>query len=87
MDLADIPNNDTIIWLSHTKAHPAVRFFSHSLTHSLVLYNSNIASVFFNQWQKTAEGSGNCDEEEIVKSLEYPFKGGRGFESLAHTVA
>ncbi len=34
---------------------------------------------------KTAEGSGNCDGEEIVKSLEYPFKGHK--DSLAHIVA
>lgn len=27
------------------------------------------------------------DEKEIVKSLEYPFKGRGGFESLAHIVA
>lgn len=31
MDLADIPPNDTIIWPSHTKTHPAVRLFIHSV--------------------------------------------------------
>lgn len=36
MDLADILPNDTIIWLSHTKTHPAVRFFSPSLILGIV---------------------------------------------------
>lgn len=65
-NLADIPSNDTIIWCSHSRTHPAVRILSHSIL--VFRIDQHGVCLFVNDRKQMKEVKTN----RIGKSLDYP---------------